>query len=195
MESNGDGFARPLTLEEIEGGQRDILERDRERIEAITRRIPAPENHEYALSLQGVTELHFGSRTFRIPPVPFPAGVRLQHVQQRLGKIKGSDEADADVMRDLLGVLEEAVDVFWSLIEPVSLWDRLVWRWRANPFLECTENEIGELLGLFCACRMRSRIRPQTPAASAIPPYRMSRKNAPSLPTSVPRGSGRTATP
>ncbi|HYC31120.1 MAG TPA: hypothetical protein VEB59_02470 [Gemmatimonadales bacterium] len=160
-----DGFARPLSLEEIEGGQAELQAREAARVQQYLDQTPEPRNLALALSLGEAEVLQFRNRVFRVPPVPYPSGLRLQAILRRLERLKGLPEDEA-MLTELLGLLHEAVQLFHSLVRPATLWDRLFWRLRANPFLHATETEVGELLGFFSVCRTSSSVRPPnaTPA-------------------------------
>jgi hypothetical protein len=138
----------------------------------LTDKSPEPVNRAYALALGGESILRFRGRVFRVPPISYPAGLRLQVLHVRLRKVaKGADtdgESDAS-LRELHAVLDEAARLCWSLCRPVSLWDRLFWRWLSNPFLGAASiQELGEIVGFFFECRTRSTVRLQAGEAESL---------------------------
>jgi hypothetical protein len=171
-----------------------VAETQRRLREAILAESPDTKNVEYALALKGVAELRFRNRVFHVPPIPYPAGVRLVAIRRRLEANAKEDDASAATTRALLRILEDAADLAFELIRPVTLLDRLTWRFRANPFLDSSEEEIGQLIGLFWACRTSATVRfsrqaPQARHKASISPTRSrySRKT-------FPRGSAPTGT-
>lgn len=195
MITENDGFLHLLTPEQVEEANAALEAEVAGKMRRLESRIPEPANHDFALALSQTATLQFRARRFFVPPVPYPAGIRLTKIYAALKRLGGADENDADGIRALLEVMEEAVDLFWALVKPVTLWDRLLWRVRSNPFLHCTEQEIGELIGFFFVCRTRSRVRLPNRPISTPASYRTSRSSSRSSPPSAPRGSARTAIP
>jgi hypothetical protein len=127
---------------------------------------PEPVNRAFALALQGDAILRFRNRVFRVPPIPYPAGLRLQALHRRLKRVGDSSSADGESdasLRELHAVLDEAARLCWSLCKPVSFVDRLFMRWQSNPFLAASSiEEIGQIIGFFFECRTRSTVRLQS---------------------------------
>ena len=118
---------------------------------------PEVRNLGPAQDLSRPLPLEFRGRTYLVPPVPFVFGVALVGLQERVRRLQGLPEG-ADYLRELQAILDEAVETFPALVRPVG-WRRLFWRFTPNPFRHASEFEIGELLGFFLGCRMRSRVR------------------------------------
>jgi hypothetical protein len=148
----------------------------------LTDKIPEPVNRAYALALGGDSILRFRNRVFRVPPISYPAGLRLQVLHVRLRKVASGANADGESdasLRELLAVLDEAARLCWSLCRPVSLWDRLFWRWLGNPFLGAASiQELGEIVGFFFECRTRSTVRLQPGEAEKPHVRSISRTNS-----------------
>ena len=157
------------------------------------RNIPDPKNREYALALRGISVLRFRNRVFHVPPVSYPAGLRLQELHLKLKKI-GEGNEDADTLRELLAVLEEAAAIMWGMCEPVAWVDRLFWRWLSNPFVDATQQELGELLGFFFACRTRSTVRLHTETPLTLLDRSISRTTSASSSRSTGRRRGSATT-
>lgn len=106
--------------------------------------------------------LEFAGRTYLVPPVPFVFGVRLVELQERVRGLQGRPETP-ETMAELRAILDEAVALYPRLVRPRGLLRRLAWRLAPNPFRGASEYEVGELLGFFLGCRMRSRVRHPPP--------------------------------
>ena len=112
--------------------------------------------------------LEFRGRTYLVPPVPFVFGVRLVGLQDRVRRLQNQPDSP-EMLAELQAILEEAVGMYPSLVRPKG-WRRLFWRVVPNPFRGASEFEIGELLGFFLGCRMRSRVRHPAPATAPRQP-------------------------
>ena len=120
-------------------------------------------------ALFGSDTLEYRGRRYEVPPVPFALGVALLELQERAGRLQG-DVAGIDPAAELGAILNRAVAIFPQLVRPVG-WRRLLWPLLPNPFRKASEYEVGELLGFFSGCRMRSRVRHPSPRTSrGFPP-------------------------
>lgn len=119
--------------------------------------------------LSGPLPLEFRGRTYLVPPVPFVFGVRLVGLQERVRKLQDQPESE-EALDELRSILHEAVALFPSLVRPTG-WRRLFGRVLPNPFRNASEFEIGELMGFFSGCRMRSSVR--HPSAATKDPRRL----------------------
>lgn len=180
---------RPIDPAKLEATQKKLRD-------AFFERVPEPVNRHFALSLQGVSILRFRNRVFHVPPISYPAGLRMQEIFRRLEKI-GKAEEDADVLKELLRALEDAAALCWSLCKPVSLVDRLFWRLLSNPLRDASQQEMGEILGFFSACRTRSTVRLNASEVTSVYERSISRMNSRSSSgiSGGPRGSAPTAIP
>lgn len=101
--------------------------------------------------------LRYRARVFRVPPVPYKQGLWLLALDQelrRLGKLEATQE---NVSRTYV-VVEDMLTIFHQLVRPHSLFDKLFWRWRANPFLHAEIGEINVMRGFFCSARTNSSV-------------------------------------
>lgn len=125
---------------------------------------PEVRNLGPVLDLSGPLPLEFRGQTYLVPPVPFVFGVRLVGLQERVRRLQDQPDTPA-VLEELRAILEEAVELFPSLVRPRG-WRRLIWRIAPNPFRGASEFEIGELMGFFLGCRTRSRVRHPSPTTA-----------------------------
>ncbi len=108
--------------------------------------------------------LEFRGRTYLVPPVPFVFGVALVGLQERVRRLQ--DQPDStEMLAELERIMHEAVALFPALVRPAG-WRRLVWRLLPNPFRNASEFEVGELIGFFSGCRMRSGVRHPSPTTA-----------------------------
>lgn len=105
--------------------------------------------------------LEFRGRTYLVPPVPFVFGVRLVGLQERVRRLQHQPDSP-ESLAELRAILEEAVEFFPGLARPTG-WRRFFRRVLPNPFRSASEFEIGELIGFFSGCRMRSTVRHPDP--------------------------------
>lgn len=126
-----------------------------------------------AAFLESISVLQFRNSLYHVPPIPWAVGLQLQRCYIRLQNISILDES-ADVnqsmknLEDLEVLMFEVVQFFKDLVRPLSPWQRLTWRWR-QPFLDVSQQELGELLGFFSACRMKSSVRYLDPSLPGTP--------------------------
>jgi hypothetical protein len=129
---------------------------------------PELRNLEPAADLFGEAVLEYRGRTYQVPPVPFVFGVALVALQERIRRMQDAPEG-ADALAELHAVLREAVALFPRLVRHTG-WRRPLGRLLPNPFRTASEFEVGELLGFFSGCRMRSRVRHPLPATGGRRP-------------------------
>lgn len=138
-------------------------------------RAPTTEVRNVAIAAETHADSYFSYRgvMYKAPPLSYKLGVQLQEIQLAIGKLVQEEEAltariaaapsekdDEDRIQMLTGLLacyERAVGLFWQACFPLAWWKRRR-HTRTNPFTECTSKEIGELLGFFFMCRMKSRV-------------------------------------
>lgn len=108
--------------------------------------------------------LEFRGRTYLVPPVPFVFGVALVGLQERVRRLQDQPESP-EMLAELESIMHEAVALFPSLALPTG-WRRLFRRLLPNPFRNASEFEVGELIGFFSGCRMRSGVRHPSPTTA-----------------------------
>lgn len=103
--------------------------------------------------------LPFNNRLYDVPPVPWPDGIVLQKIRNESERLKGR-MGEPEVPDRVYALLERSVDVMGGLIRPRGRFRRFAWRLglRRNPFRNCSEKEVGELLDFFWVCRMKSNV-------------------------------------
>jgi hypothetical protein len=129
--------------------------------EQATAREPANRNLGPVLDLSRPLPLEFRGQTYLVPPVPYAVGVALVGLQERVRRLQGQPESE-ETLTELRDILHDAVALFPSLVRPTG-WRRLFRRVLPNPFRKASEFEIGELIGFFSGCRMRSGVRHPSP--------------------------------
>ncbi len=102
------------------------------------------------------------------PPLSWKIGAQLQEIHLEIERLvkkeqnglpleEWPDQERLDHLNHLLLCYQSAVSFFWTACKPVSWLKR--WRFRkTNPFQDCSSQEIGELIGFFSMCRMKSRV-------------------------------------
>lgn len=114
-------------------------------------------NVDNLLDLDGDRYLEFAGRRYRVPPVPFRAGVELQAIGAALERLKAADNTPKNRL-EYREACERLARVCWSLVRPTG-WRRLLRRLLPNPFARATEGELGVLHRFFSACRTTSSVR------------------------------------
>jgi hypothetical protein len=160
----------PISKEQIEATQSAL--RTELRLVPNEDERPAPANVSLLNALKGDELLYFRGRRFKVKHVGFIEGATLSTLEGRYSnqsvKEKARREArergevvpvDVNEVKEMLDVLEDTVALFHKLVVPVGWLYRLLWPWLRNPFEDATDQEIGELLGFFFACRTRSSVR------------------------------------
>lgn len=147
------------------------------------RTMPVPANLDIIRALSGNEQLYFRGRRFKVRPVGFTEGARLSVLEARYaneslkekeqrGKRLAGEIVPVTVedIKEKLDILEDTIALFRDLVRPIGLIERLLWRWLKNPFENATEKELGELLGFFFVCRMKSGVRFVSKSTSTRPP-------------------------
>lgn len=145
-----------------------------------------PRNVAIAAEINADSYFMFGRTRYKVPPLGYKLGVQLQELQLTIENLAQTEQEEAArqalTEQDKLAHLallsrcyEQAVNIFWQACHP-AVWYKRWGHQRTNPFLGCTSQEIGELLGFFFMCRMKSRVSMQGSLASR-----------PSLSISTPR--------
>jgi hypothetical protein len=115
-------------------------------------------NMEAATSEHDIHLLQYRKRKFRVPPTPYREGLWLLGLDQELRRLSKSESTPADV-EQAVRVVFEIVTIFHALVRPYTLFDRLFWRWRTNPFLHAEMHEINALRNFFCSARTTLPVR------------------------------------
>jgi hypothetical protein len=130
---------------------------------------PLPKNLSAVDRLTGQELLVFRGRKYIVRHVGFAEGARLSVLESRYANRMLKDnqirarrmagEVMPLTVKETLDILEDTVTLFRDLVKPKSLPYRLLWPFLSNPFDEASEKEVGELLGFFFICRMRSTVK------------------------------------
>ncbi len=142
-----------------------FLAEQRQKAEAEEReaRIKARiKNVEPAIALGKPALLCFHRWRFHVPPVPFEEGLELQALRLRIQKFETLQQDTPEVLEEMRSIYRDAAALYKRLVRPRGLM-RLSWPF-LNPFKHATFMEVAQLLGFFCACRMRSTVRFPAPA-------------------------------
>jgi hypothetical protein len=108
------------------------------------------------LALEASGRFAYRGKSYVVPPVPYTQGLQLHQIFLRLQAL-GSKQENEAALQELFSLMSAAVMLFKGLVRPTSWWQRLTWRWQ-QPFADVTEKEVGELMGFFFVCRMKSSI-------------------------------------
>ena len=120
-----------------------------------------PANGRPALALLGSASYHvvpYDGRGYVLGYVSFEDGIRLMEAKASVDALQDSDptpeavSAYRDAMRVIVGMAPR-------YLLPIERVRRFFWRLGLlrNPWRTATDAEVGQLLGFFLACRMRSR--------------------------------------
>jgi hypothetical protein len=158
---SGDGTRfEPLSAEELDEFAREQYARAFPKREGPP---PRARNVRATRLLVGAEQLAIEYRDvqYELLPVEFADGVLLAECRARVEAIEDESKLDPMVVRDYLVALRKVVALAPKYLRPLGRVRRLLWRLgiRKNPYRRATEAEIGQLLGFFLGCRMRSRVR------------------------------------
>jgi len=103
-------------------------------------------------------EIPYRGRVYEVIPVSFEDGVRLAEARATLEELDGM-EPTRDSIRRYVSALRFVVALAPRYLRPRGRIRRLLWPLTRNPFRGATDREVGELLGFFLGCRMRSRVQ------------------------------------
>lgn len=103
---------------------------------------PAPVNRDAVLQLFHPTPLRWDGVEYSVRPITYPEGLDLERLQLALQ----ATELDEVAIASRLAAYESARNLFWSFLSPQPA---------ENPFSDLLPEEVGALLGFFCACRTR----------------------------------------
>jgi hypothetical protein len=109
-------------------------------------------NIELATTEHDDIVLAYRGRRFLVPPVPYKQGLWLLALEQELRRMHALQATKENILHTMHIVLE-MVTIFHKLVRPLTLFDRIVWPWRANPFLHAEMQEIQALKSFFCTSR------------------------------------------
>jgi hypothetical protein len=133
--------ARGITQAEIDRlAAQGAAELKRERTNSAPREI----NAAHALDLGQRIPLEWDGVTYRVAPISWRDGVRLNVVAGRIREQEERGE-NADAVA-LVAAVDEALALFHSLLDPRPV---------ENPFLIATPWEVGQLLAFFFMCRTK----------------------------------------
>lgn len=106
-------------------------------------------------------EIPYRGRMYELLPVSFEDGLRLTQAQTVIEELEGERRPTQEDSEAYARALRLVVRMTCRYLLPRGRLRRLRWRLRIgrNPFRRATEAELGELLGFFLGCRMRSRVR------------------------------------
>lgn len=150
---------------------------------------PRPVNLSRAEGLDEVRVLGYRARRFRVPPVPYYEAMNLLVLDQELAGI-GNPTTPAAMTR-VAGIVAELALLFYRLVGPLTLFDRLTWRLRANPFLDIGLGEVGSLTRFFSIAGTRSSVRSLGSIWAGGRPRRWtSRRPSHGWSTPIPHGAG-----
>jgi len=121
------------------------------------RQEPTLANIEAATTEHSPMLLRYRGRVFLVPPVPYRQGLWLLALDQELRRLQVL-QSTVENIRHTMNTISQVLAIFHQLVRPVTWFDRLVWRWRANPFLHAEVHELQELLRFFCLTRTSSPI-------------------------------------
>lgn len=136
-------------------------------------RLPIAEvrNTAVAADINAPSLVTFRGTAYKVEALPYRLGLQFHEIHleiDRLAKLEEkaeatgtiSPEAQATHLEQLLACYERAVVLFWEAAIPLAWWKRRRYR-KVNPFLDCSQQELGELLGFFFMCRMKSSVSVQ----------------------------------
>ena len=150
----------PLSVEELEEVAREQYARAFPKREGPG---PRPRNVRATRLLVGAERLciEYRGRAYELLPVEFADGVQLIDCRAAIEAVEDESRLSPEVVRDYLVALRKVVALAPKYVRPLGRFRRLLWRLglRRNPYRGATETEVGELLGFFLGCRMRSRVR------------------------------------
>jgi hypothetical protein len=103
-----------------------------------------------------ITRLDYRGRTFHVPPVPYREGLELQRIRVAIERLGGKGDTP-ESLSEFGDLYAEAVTLFGRLVRRPSWLVRWI-PFRRSPFRNATFIEVAQMLGFFCACRMRSGV-------------------------------------
>lgn len=103
-------------------------------------------------------EIPYRGRIYELLPVSFEDGVRLSDARATIEELEGAEPTKERIGR-YVAVLRFVVSLAPKYLRPRGRVRRVFWRLTRNPFRGATDMEVGELLGFFLGCRMRSRVQ------------------------------------
>ncbi len=127
-----------------------------------------PANAGAALLVLGAESVRipYRGRMYELGHVSFEDGLRLLSAQEAIEALEGS-ESTPENRAAYLHAMRLIVAMAPRYLLPVAPVRRFFWRLRIrrNPFRKATDAEVGQFLGFFLGCRMRSRVQYPTQAA------------------------------
>lgn len=112
----------------------------------------------------GASALMYYGRRFDVPRVPYPLGLELDRIRRRrmqlVVDVMAKDITEDQAAEETGTLMDDAVAIFAKLARAHGRVHRFViWAFRINPFAKSSHGDFAELLGFFCACRMRSGVQ------------------------------------
>lgn len=133
-------------------------------------RVPRAEARNVAIAASPDADSYFRFRgvLYKAPPLSYEVGIQLQEIHMQIENLSKLEKSLVDLdalpheekirhLQLLQHCYERAAEFFQRACFPVSFWRRRKHK-RKNPFTTCTSQEVGELLGFFSMCRMKSRV-------------------------------------
>lgn len=96
-------------------------------------------------------KLEFRGRHYGVPPVPWPLGVKMFALQERLNALIAKPDS---TLAEWEALYAEVAHLFNRLTIPEDAGPlkRLLWRWWPSPARNVTIPEVVQLIGFFCLC-------------------------------------------
>jgi hypothetical protein len=105
-------------------------------------------------------EIPYRGRIYELLPVSFRDGLRLLEMRTVLEDLEHAPTNRENVRR-YVAALRAIIALAPKYLRPRGRIRRALWAFTRNPFRGATDREVGELLGFFLGCRMRSRVQYQ----------------------------------
>lgn len=134
-----------------------------------------PANVEAATTAHDPGWLEYRGRRYRVPPVPWRIALELRQLRILYDRTvtlhRDTLESEPEVLRELLGYVEEILVTMARLVSRPWWWRLLHPRAPWNPFADAHEYEVATLLSFFSMCPTTSIVRAAWGSA-ASPRYR-----------------------
>lgn len=125
-------------------------------------RVPRHRNVGPALQLLDAERLEVGlrGRRYELLPVSLEDGLRLLRARQAVEDLEEAEPTEENILA-YAEALRLVVRLARKYLKPTNPVRRLLWRMRirGSPLKDATEAEVGQCLGFFLGCRMRSTVR------------------------------------
>lgn len=121
-----------------------VLDGMRETIRARQAAQPDPINHDATLSLYEPIPLLWGGVEYRVRPISYREGLRLDRLLLRFRAMEKIEEQSESTLDAHERLVDEMLLLYASFLDPVP---------SINPFDDATPLEVGSLAGFFFTCR------------------------------------------